>query len=274
MSQDSPSARKAPASAPRRETIGAVDHAINLLRCLSETGAPIGVNDIARRIGIHKSSVSRLAATLEKARLVQRDPVTGRLSLGIGLLALAAPVIAGFDVRKVVQPSLVNLAAQTGETVSFSIWDGAEAVSIEQVPGSSSVRTFSRPGHRNPGHATASGKVLLAHMGEAAIEAYCGKPLHRFTASTLTDPSVLKAELTRCRMQLYAVNTGEFESDVGAVSAIVLDGQSQVLGAVSATVPMYRFDEARRLELAEAVRRCATELSEGLGYSGTPGSEA
>lgn len=269
MPADRTNTQGSSATSPRRGTIGAVEHAIDLLRCLSEAGCSLGTNDIARRIGIHKSSVSRLAATLERARLVQRDSETGRLSLGIGLVTLAAPVLASFEARDLVRPLLEKLAAKTGETVSFSIWDGREAVSIEQVAGSNSVQAFSRPGHRNPAHATAVGKILLAHMGDAAIESYCSEPLRRFTDTTITDPAVLKAELVRCRALGYAFNTGDFESDVGAVSAVAFDGRSQVLGAMTVTVPMYRFGEARRKELADVVSLYAAELSAKFGFSTT-----
>jgi DNA-binding IclR family transcriptional regulator len=263
-----PSATKKVSRAPRRGMIGAVEHAIDLLRCLSEAGSSLGTNDIARRIGIHKSSVSRLAATLERARLIRRDPDTGRLALGMGLVTLAAPVLASFEVRGVVRPFLERLAANTGETASFSVWDGREAVSIEQVAGSNSVKAFSTPGHRDPAHATAVGKILLAHMGEAKIEDYCAKPLRRFTDTTVTAPAVLKAELARCRAQRYAINAGEFDSDIGAVSSVVFDGRGQVLGAMTTAVPMYRFKPAHRAKLAEAVTRAAAELSAQLGFNG------
>jgi DNA-binding IclR family transcriptional regulator len=270
MARDETQAIKSgPQSAPtsRRETIGAVDHAIAVLRCLSEAGEALGVNDIARRIGIHKSTVSRLAATLEKARLVQRDAATGRLALGMGLVALAGPLLAGLGVRDLVRPLLLKLAETTGETVSFCIWDGTDAVSIEQVAGSNSVRAFSTPGHRDPGHATASGKALLAHLGEKAVADYCSRPLRRFTERTIVDPSVLAAELALVRRQGHAINTGELESDIGAVSAVAFDGRSEIAGVVTVTVPMYRFEAERQIELAAGVTRCAAELSAMLGYS-------
>ena len=260
--------RKDKPATRRRATVGAVDHAIDLLWCLSEAGTALGTNDVARRIGIHKSSVSRLAATLEKARLVQRDPGTGRLSLGMGLITLAAPVLATFEVRDVVRPILEKLAEKTGETVSFGVWDGHQGVSIEQVPGSNSVRAFSRPGHRDPAHATAVGKILLAHQDEATIDGHCARPLKKFTDTTITSPAALKAELLRCRTLRYAINSGEFESDIGAVSSIVFDAHAQPLGAITATVPMYRFKSARRAELAETVSRAAAELSRKLGFPG------
>jgi DNA-binding IclR family transcriptional regulator len=166
-----------------------------------------------------------------------------------------------------VRPLLEKLARTTGETVSFGIWDGHEAVSIEQVAGSNSIQAFSSPGHRDPAHATAVGKVILAHMDESAIDKYCSAPLKRYTERTITDPDALKAELKRARAQGYAINTGELEGDVGAVSAIVFDGRSQVFGAVTVTVPMYRFGSARRKELAETARAFAAELSSKLGFS-------
>ncbi len=252
---------------PRTGKIGAVEHAIAILRCIAEAGAPIGVNDIARQIGLHKSSVSRLVATLAASAFVQRQPETGRISLGMGLVAVATPAFAKFNLRDTVRPLLATLAMEVGETVSFSIWDRCDAVSIEQVPGAKAVQAFSEPGHRSPGHATAAGKVLLAHMGEAAISDYCSKPLQRYTPKTITAVDVLQAELQRCRSRSFAINTGEFEIDVGAVSAIVLDRQCNVAGCISIVVPMYRFGTERRSELAETVVRFARKLSAEFGYS-------
>jgi len=252
---------------PRSGKVGAVEHAIAVLRCVSEAGAPIGVNDIARRVGLHKSSVSRLVATLAASAFVQREPETGRISLGMGLVAVARPAFARFNLRDVVRPLLATLAMEVGETVSFSIWDCCEAVSIEQVPGANAVQAYSEPGHRNPGHATAVGKMLLAHMGEDAIADYCSRPLQRYTARTITRVDALRAELQQCRSRGFAINRGEFEIDVGAVSAIVLDRQGDVAGCISIVVPMYRFSMARRSELAETVMRFSGKLSAEFGYS-------
>lgn len=259
---------------PRTGTIGAVEHAIDVLRCVSEAGAPIGVNDIARRVGLHKSSVSRLIVTLAASAFVQREPESGRISLGMGLVAVATPAFAKFNLRDVVRPLLTALATEVGETVSFSIWDCTEAVSIEQVPGANAVQAFSEPGHRNPGHATAAGKALLAHRGQDAIADYCSGPLHRYTTKTITRMDALKAELQQCRTQGFAINRGEFELDVGAVSAVVFDRQSNVAGCISIVVPMYRFSAARRPELARTVMRFADKLSAEFGCSPAGRSKA
>lgn len=259
---------------PRTGKIAAVEHAIAVLRCVSEADGPIGVNDIARRVGLHKSSVSRLVATLAASAFVRREPETGRISLGMGLVAVATPAFAQFNLRDVVRPLLATLAMEVDETVSFSIWDCSEAVSIEQVPGANAVQAFSEPGHRNPGHATAAGKILLAHLGEDAITEYCSRELRRYTAKTITQVDALKEELQLCRSQGFAINRGEFEIDVGAVSALVRDRQSNVAGGISIIVPMYRFGTARRSELAKTAMHFARKLSSEFGYSSADRKEA
>ncbi|MCS0495633.1 IclR family transcriptional regulator [Ancylobacter sp. MQZ15Z-1] len=251
--------------AARRNTIGSVEHAIELLRCLAAAEAPIGTNDLARRMGLHKSSISRLAATLENAGLLRREPATGRFALGPGLMALAAPLFADFALTDAVEPILAQFAARTGETCSFNIWDGRDSVSIAHVAGSNSVRAFSQPGRRKPGHATATGKILLAYLGEAALAAYCSTPLHRYTGSTITDPKALAEELDLARRRGYAVNVGEFEADVGAVASAVLDSAGRVIGSVTATVPLYRFPPERHAWFGQAAIDCAAEIGAHLG---------
>lgn len=248
----------------RGKTIGAVVHAIELLRCVSQAQAPLGVNEIARRIGVHKSTISRLVATLEREHLVERDSGTERITLGLGLAALASPVLVGLELKDVVRPHLRELARRSGETASFSVWEGTQAVSLEQAPGAGAVRTFSAPGRRDPGHSSAAGKMLLAHAGQDAIDAYCAKPLARFTERTITKPSRLRAELEAIRARGYAINTGETEIDIGAVSAAVCNGSGRIVGTVTVTVPVYRFGSERQAELAELVFGAAAKLGRML----------
>jgi DNA-binding IclR family transcriptional regulator len=243
-----------------RASIRAVHHTAELLRRISESRKPLGINELARRVGIDKSSVSRLVATLEREYLVARDPGTGRISLGLGLVAIVAPALVDLGIESAVRPVLSELARDTGETASFSVWDGSHAVSVEQVAGAGAVRAFSEPGRRDQGHCSAAGKMLLAHAGKQAIADYCSKPLERLTPRTITDPVKLRAELESARARGYAINTGESEIDVGAVSSVVRDRNGRVFGTLTVTVPIYRFPAARQEQMAALARRAATKL--------------
>jgi len=245
----------------RSGTVGAVEHAIAILHCLSGSPEPLGINEIARRIGLHKSSISRLVATLVAARLVERDTASARIKLGPGLVLLAAPVLAELHIKDLVRPALEDLAVRSGETASYNMWDGREAVTIEQVPGPGAVRIFSEPGRRDPGHCTACGKILLAHEPEDVIEAHCAGALERFNERTITDPAALRLELATSRQRGYALNFGELDSEISAISAVSHDAQGKVVGSITVTVPSYRFTQERQEDLIAMVVETARRVS-------------
>ena len=99
---------KNPAPKDKRK-IHAVSHLAEILRCVSRSTAPIGVNELARRVGLDKSSVSRLAASLEEERLLQRSH-DGGVRLGMGLLAIAAPLMRDLGLSTRVRPSQIGRA--------------------------------------------------------------------------------------------------------------------------------------------------------------------
>ena len=174
------------------------------------------MNALARRIGVNPSSASRLLATLERGGLVARDP-GGPYRLGLHLVALADRVLDSLDVRDLARPHLRALAETTGETVSLSVPDGDQAVTVDFVPGAATVVSMARLGRPSVGHATSTGKVLLAHAPAAAP----ATELPAFTDRTITDPRALAAELERVRAQGWAESEGEREPDLNALAAPV-----------------------------------------------------
>jgi DNA-binding IclR family transcriptional regulator len=246
-------------------TITAVKHAISVLRCFSGKDIALGVTELAARVGLHKSSVSRIVATLEEAQFVQRDEATGRFKIGMGLVALSAPALVDLRLDDIVRPFLRELAARAGETASFNIWDGSAAVCIDQELSATTIAYRAPLGIRRPAHCTSVGKVLLAHAPETDIEKILGAPLPRFTPRTVTSRSALTAELSKVRQQGYAVNNGEYGGDVGAIAAVVKGASKNVVGAISLTIPIYRFQRKRRLELKDIVVNAAQQLSRRLG---------
>jgi DNA-binding IclR family transcriptional regulator len=252
----------------RPPTVHAVRHAIDVLRCVAQASPEISVSEAARRVGLHKSSVSRLIATLAAEHLVERNPQTEGVRLGFGLMALAAPLVSATALPQAAQPRLVALAERSGETVNLSVWDGRQAISVVQALGTNAITHYAAPGQSNPAHCTASGRVLLAFAEQAEIDRILAGPLERYTEHTCTEPAVLARELPRIRDKGLAVNRGEFSSDVGAVAAIVRDIDQRARAAVTITLPMYRFPVKRQGELLAMVGATAAEISAQLGYRG------
>ena len=106
-------------SAADSRTTPVIANAVSVLRCFSHDDPLLGVTDIAGRVGLHKSTVSRILATLEQEHLVERDPQSRRYRLGLGLITLAGPLLADLDERRVAYPVLQELTEQTGETLSL-----------------------------------------------------------------------------------------------------------------------------------------------------------
>src|SRR3954469_21774951 len=163
--------------------VGSVARALAVLDELAAAPEGLGVNELARRIGVSASTASRLLATLEQGRMVERAP-GGPYRLGLRLVALADGVLARLDVRELARPRLRALAGATGETATLSVPGAAEAVTVDFVSAESSVVSVARLGRPSVGHATAAGKVVLAFAPVVVGES---SPLVRFTERTIVD---------------------------------------------------------------------------------------
>ena len=252
------------AAAPRQRrdpTIHAARHAIEVLRCISQARPEIGVSEIARRVGMHKSSVSRLISTLEAQHVVERNRDTDRVSLGTGLLAIAAPLMAKVGISQASRLRMAKLAEDSAETVNLSVWDGREGVSVDQTLGPNAITHFAAPGQANPAHCTAAGKVLLAFSSAADIKLVLSGELGRYTEHTITDAEKLREQIEQIRRDGFAVNHGEFSAEAGAVAALVRDIHGYPSAALTITVPMYRFGEDRERALLALVREAANDIS-------------
>lgn len=247
--------------------IAAVQHAVAVLRAFSAAEPLLGVNEIARRVSLHKSTVSRILATLEDAHLVERDIASGRFGLGPGIVALAGPLLANLNVREVAQPYLQQLAQDTGESVSLSIWNHGEAVNVDQVMGPGLIQHIAPIGSRSPAHSTATGKTFLAYAPSEEVRAILARGFTRFTSRTITDATALLAELDRIRSRGYALNDRELSENLIAAAAPVRDHRGQVVAAVGVSAPAFDDIQARLERFAALSKATAASISRRLGYA-------
>jgi DNA-binding IclR family transcriptional regulator len=248
--------------------IAAIQHAVAVLRAFSAAEPLLGVNEIARRVGLHKSTVSRILATLEDAHLVERDAASGRFSLGPGVVALAGPLLANLNVREVAQPYLQQLAQDTGESVSLSIWNHGEAVNVDQVFGPGLIQHIAPIGSRSPAHCTATGKTFLAYAPPGEVQAILARGFTRFTNRTITDARTLQAELDQIRALGYALNDRELADNLIATAAPIRDHRGQVVAAVGVSAPAFDNIQERLERFAGLTMTTAASISRRLGYAG------
>jgi IclR family transcriptional regulator, acetate operon repressor len=245
--------------------IQSVDRAITILEILAAEG-PLAGADVARALGVHRSTALRLLGTLERRGLVERDTRTAKYQLGLRLPQLASLVSGDFDLRNLARPVCDSLAEALGETVTLDVLEGDEIVPIEQANGSSSVVSVNWLGRRTPVHCTASGKVILAFAAVPVRERALAKPLERRTARTVVDRNELEAQLTTARESGFARTYEELETGLNAIAAPVLAGDGKVVAAVDVSGPAHRLREGGRPELIRLTREAAADLSRRLGY--------
>ena len=246
--------------------IRSVGKAAQVLRLLGEAGV-LGVTELSRRIRVHKSTVSRLLATLERHGLVARDPQSDKFSLGLAFISLAGAALQRLDLRTVARAPLERLAEQTRETVNLAILDGDQVVNIEKISSAHYIRDIGWIGRRSPLHCTATGKALVAHMLPAERRSLLGAKLKRYTPQTICDWKALETELAEVRRLGYAVGREELEPGLVALAAPIQDLGGRVTATVSASGPAFRMTRAALATYARQVMVAAAAISQALGYS-------
>ncbi len=258
-------------TSPRR-AVGSVHRAIALLDALAASDTGLGVNELARRIAVTPSTASRLLATLEAGRLVERSP-GGPYRLGLKLVALSDRVLTQLDVRARARPLLAGLAAQTGETATLSVPGGDEAVTVDFVPSASSVISLARIGRPSVPHATATGKVMLAWQGRTPVLSP-ERPLTAYTEHTTIDLVALAAELDVVRERGWAEAIGEREPDLVALAAPVFGHDGELVAILGLQGPASRLPTATRAVLRDPLLEAAAQLGRALGGDGRMRSPA
>ncbi|AKS38197.1 IclR family transcriptional regulator [Anoxybacillus gonensis] len=247
--------------------VKSVSRALQIMDILSNERHGMGVTEIAKQIGIHKSSVYRLLSTLVEYGYVEQDEETERYKLGYKLLEMSSKLLESIDLRKEAKPYLRELEKLTNEVVHLVVYDQGEVIYIEKLDGNETLRMHSKVGKRAPMHCTAVGKAILAHLPKhVVVDILDRKGLPPHTDYTITDRQMLFQELERVRQHGYALDLEENEYGIRCVAVPIFDHTKQVIAAVSVSGPTIRMTNERIEQLHAQMRMIGKQISERLGY--------
>jgi IclR family acetate operon transcriptional repressor len=233
------------------------------------TDGPIGVTEVAERVGLPKSTAARMLTSLAREGAVEQVPGETRYRLGGRIETLATGLVATRSVVAVARPHLAELAASIGEAAGLSIPDEREVHYIDQVDTPNPVGIRDWTGSRVPMHAVSSGLVFLAHRSSAAIERYLAEPLLALTPRTTIEPEVLRERLRAVALAGYAWVNDEFADGISSVAAGIADASGEVVAAVHVHGPSYRFPPpGREAALGLHVATTATRIARTLRQAG------
>lgn len=248
----------------------AVKRAIQVLNLFADSGAGLGVSEIAKQMDVHKSIIHKILVTLESEDWVYQSPVDGKYYLGLKLLKLSNLVPSRFDFRNYARRIMEELVAETNETATLTVLDTSSCygVCIDMVECSHSVRHVSNIGREIPLHAGASGLIMAAYMPPAKFEQLLQSSLPVFTENTITEPAELMELVRGIRKQGYAATEGQVDEGLVAMAAPILDAQGELVAGLNISGPIYRFQaDEKRQRLIELVVKSARCISDYVTYT-------
>lgn len=216
-----------------------IDKAMRLLHAFSHERPELSIGELSRELKMHKSIVSRLVASLRRGGLLEQDPVTRRVRVGIGAFRLGSIFASRQSIVQTVTPFLGMLTTRTGQSAHAMVLDGTLGLVVATVESPSALRVIMRVGEHRHLHATAGGKLFLAFSDDSLFEAAAEDPgLVRLTPTTITDPRKLRAELQTIRRTHVSWNRGETHTGAGGIAVPVLDEGGRIVAAISSVFPL------------------------------------
>jgi DNA-binding IclR family transcriptional regulator len=214
----------------------AVDRALSILATFSTGQAVQSLAEIAERTMLYKSTVLRLLASLEHARLVQQT-ADGRYALGPEIARLYGSYSASTSLDTVVLPVMRELVNDTQESASFHVRQGDQRLCLYRVDSPQPIRDHIKVGDLLPLDRGVGGRVIMAFSGaEGAV-------------------------YDEVRKNKVLSLTGDRLEGVAGISAPVFDAMDKLVGALTLTMPITRFREA----YTQVVKRAAMSITKGLG---------
>lgn len=258
-----------------RYTVPGLERGLRILAEFSRREPTLTAPELARRLGVPRSTVFRLLVTLENMGFVQRTEDGRAHRLGLAVLRLGFEYLGSLDIIELGRPLLERLRDDTGYAANLVVRDGREIVYLHRSASRSPFATAVAVGTRLPAHATVLGHVLLGDLALSELRALFPEPcLAGASANTPADVNSLFELVQQARTRGYVLSEGFFEPHISTVAAPVFGESGHVVAALGLTVPGGEIPAERRAGLVAQVRGAAMQLSTLLNFHHQPEQEA
>jgi IclR family transcriptional regulator, acetate operon repressor len=241
--------------------VRAAQRALDVLDALQEAPGGLSLAQLAKRVGLPKSSIFRYVATLEARGYVERDGEPAHFSLGRRLLPVPSQRLE--RLTEAAQPHLLGLRDRFHETVNLGVFDSGRVRYLQIVESPQAMRFAARQDDRDPIHSTALGKAIASQLSrEHVLRILEAEGMAKLTASTISDPETFLRELDDVRQNGFAVDNGENEEGGRCVAVpLPLEGMR---AAISVSAPAFRFTLEDVEPVAAMLVRTAQSVAQKL----------
>lgn len=251
-----------------RYMVPPVQRAMHLLRYIADGNAAANPRQAAEELGINRTTLIRLLATLEAETVIERRRDGSGYQLGIGMATLTARALFSADIVHVADPILADLSNSLGLSSHLGILEGRDVIYVvRRVPNLHLVSNV-RIGSRLPAHASSIGRIILANIArDKVLRLYAGAKLSRVTEKTETSLEGLLSQIERDRKLGLAWSDSNFEAGISSVAAPVFDHTGEIAGGINVSGATSALEgAARRREIGAALAKAAQEISRRIGY--------
>lgn len=248
------------------ETLKSLNTALRVLMAFTADEPVLGVGELAQRLNLPKGQVSKILSTFRKHGILSQDKPTRRYSVGSRAFALGSRFVNYHPLAREALVAMRHLVEQTGHSARLSIMDGDRVIYLLQREGRFLADTGWRVGMFLPLHATTAGKVSLAFLPSARVEALLGEaPLPAMTPNTITDPAALRRHLAEIRRRGFGTSRGELTPGLGTIGVPVFGADGGITAVLGLIFPEHLVDWADAPDLAATLHEQARGLSQGAG---------
>jgi DNA-binding IclR family transcriptional regulator len=257
-----------PSPAADKSRLSSVATSVRLLKAFSEEQVEIGISDLAKRLGVAKSTAHRLAVTLVADSMLEQNPDTGKYRLGIALFRLGSLVRQRMTISNEARPLLRDLREKVNETVHLAVLDGSAIMYVFNLESTQAIRMRSDVGVRKPAHCTAEGQAILAFQPADVIERVVNQGLIARTPQTITEPQALRKVLDGVRARGCAIEDEESELGMRCIAAPLRNDVGEVVAAIGLGGPVSRLSKKALTTFIPHVIETAAAISARLGHRG------
>lgn len=241
---------------------------LQMLQSFTRDRQEQSVAEMAKRVGVTRSSAFRIVYTLEASGFLRRVHDTHRYQLGSRVLELGYSFLAGKDLIEVATPVLRRLRDETQTSTHLAVREGREVVYVARFQGNTSLISAMTVGSRLPAHATAPGRVLLAGLPlSEVVVLYEDYGFETYTSDTPESMGALVSLVERDRRDGSVLSWGFYDPDVASVAAPVYNAAGRLEAAISVSCPINTYDQTTfSTRVRTAVEAAAAEISRGMGF--------
>lgn len=251
-------------------TVQSLERALTILNKISEYPDGIQIARLSEKVGLTKSTVHRLLATLSSMNYVVKDEETDKYKLGLQILFLSQNLLNNNNIVATAKPHLEKLSVEFNETVHLCIEENGEVVYVDKIESTQPIRMYSRIGSRAPMYSTAVGKILLSGKTQGEFNTLLnGFNFVRKTPNTLTTKEEFINEIDKVKQQGYALDNAENEEVLRCIAAPIYDNKGNIVASFSISGPTNRVTmEIINESLIDTMKKYSYDISRSLGYTG------